>query len=155
MANCCELLVSDPLFLKSGHGQVNVTLNKSYSLFWQERTRSQVQLPPSKVWGLAERRQELSLWLPQGQVPRLWSWLRGPGTQDPTGPHSPQAARMAGAGPKTCDPGRQPLPFGHRDMDRGEVHRLLKVWAGPAASLGEGSGALQGTDSSQPVPWAP
>ena len=59
MANCCELLVSDPLFLKSGHGQVNVTLNKSYSLFWQERTRSQVQLPPSEVWGLAERRQSL------------------------------------------------------------------------------------------------
>ena len=59
MVNCCELLVSDPLFLKSGHGQVNVTLNKSYSLFSQERTRSQVQLPPPEVWVLAERRQSL------------------------------------------------------------------------------------------------
>ena len=154
MANCCELLVSDPLFLKSGHGQVNVALNKSYPLFWQERTRSQVQLPPSEVWGLADRRQSLvcgSLRARSRDSGRGWG-IQAPRTQLAL---SPQAARTAGAGPKNCDPGRQPLPFGHRDRERGEVHRLLKVWAGPAASLGEGSGALQDTDSSQPVPWAP
>ena len=99
MVNCCEFLVSDPLFLKSGHGQVNVTLNKSYSVLTR---RDQVPGTTFTLQALGSgwEEAELSVWLPQGQVPRPWSSLREPGTQDPTGPHSPQAARMAGAGPK-------------------------------------------------------
>lgn len=69
MVNCCELLGSDPLFLKSGHDQVNVTLNKSYSLFfWQEGTRSQVQLSLLRALGSGWEEAELSV-KPSGPGP--------------------------------------------------------------------------------------
>ena len=95
--------------------------------------------------------------------PRSQSWLRGGRSQlaAPSGPgshtlpipegtrHPTQLVLSLLRSPKRGDQFSQvrqtALLLGHRDRERGEVHRLLKVWAGPAASLGEGSGALQST----------
>ena len=49
------------------------------------------------------------------------------------------------AGSTDCDPGRLPLPLGHRGRDGGKVHCRLKAWAWSAGGLGEGSGGLQDT----------
>ena len=68
------------------------------------------------------------MWLPQGQVPRPWSSLREPGTQDPTGPHSPQAARMAGAGPKNLT------------QADGRCHSVTKTGMGRGSLLSQGLG---------------
>ena len=78
MVNCCEFLVSDPLFLKSGHGQVNVTLNKSYSVLTR---RDQV---PGTTFTLQRPGPELSWQLLPGQVPRLSSAVTAEGARHPT-----------------------------------------------------------------------
>ena len=52
---------------------------------------------------------------------------------------------MAEAGPTNCAPGRRLLLLVRRDRDWGEVHHLLKGWAGPVGDLGKVSGDLQDT----------
>ena len=69
-------LLSDPLFLRSDHGQVT----KCNSLFGQERARSQAQLSPSQVPVLTERRQSSA----GGHCPRTLPRCQPEGERLPT-----------------------------------------------------------------------
>ena len=108
------------------------------------------QLLPCEVQVLAKRRQVSvsSSLRARSPAPAQLSLLREPGAQGPTRPQAFQATNIWGgreAGSTDCDPGRLPLPLGHRGRDGGKVHCRLKAWAWSAGGLGEGSGGLQDT----------
>ena len=122
------------------------------------------QFSPSKGPVLAKRRQILVWSSFRARFPHLFSchpWGRK--ASNTTGPQSPQTSQMGRLGLTNCDPDRQPLLLGHRELgDGGEVFCCLKAWAkvwgraswGPCSLAGHVPSLFSGPSSSPCWPKA-
>ena len=92
VVSCCKLLVSEPLFLRSGHGQGVVFLETSTKfLFWQGQGSQDFYTPRTLSWLKGGRSQLAAGYLrARSPEPAQLSLLMEPGTQDPANPHAPQ-----------------------------------------------------------------
>ena len=102
------------------------------------------QLSPSKVPGLGKRRQSSagSSLRAKYPDPLHLSSLKEPGAQPKWPLGSSGLRNRERPGPTDSNPGRQPLLWGQRNRDRGDVHCLPQSLVG---GLGEGAGAVQDT----------
>ena len=69
--------------------------------------------------------------------------LRQLGTQDPTGPQSPQALQTAGGQVPRTAARQTAAALRSQCGDWGDLHCGLSAWARPAGSIGKGCGAQQ------------
>ena len=129
-----DFLVSDPLFLRSGHGQVNdvpVNLYQTKVILCLTRKgkvpRHNFHPPRSQF---LVKRTQISIGsyfrASSHTLPSCHPW--GSQASNPTGPQSPQAAQMGETRSHRLWPGRQPLLLGRRDRYEGEVPRGLRAW---------------------------
>ena len=145
-----NILVAEPVFLRSGHSQGMMLLQTStkwilFSVLTRKDTvprENRHPLRSSPGWeAQISAGGSLRARSPDPVQP---SSLRKTGMRDATSAQAPQAACLAGegrAGSADGDPGRRPLPWGHRGG--GEGH--LKAWAWPVGGSWWGLWRLQDT----------
>ena len=150
MVSCCRLLAVRSFVLEVqswSSNNVPVNLYRINVVLRPDGKKQspKAQLSPSKVPGLAKRRQISagSSFRARFPHPAQLSSLRARHPSQLVFSLLPQAAQMGRPDLTDYDPDSRPLLGSLRDRDRGEVHHCLKLRAQPVGSLGEVSGALQ------------
>ena len=156
MVSCCYLLgvrCFDVEVWSWWGNNVPVNLYKMNVIFSLDKKGhgSNAQLSPSKISGLAKRRQISvgSSFRTKFPHSAQLTPLREPGTQ-PSWPSISSGCPSGRPGLTDCGQGTWPLLFSRRDRDGGEVHRSSRLVEG----LSEGPGALQDVASSSLGPLA-
>ena len=150
MVSCCYLLgvrCFDVEVWSWWGNNIPVNLYKMNVIFSLDKKGhgSNAQLSPSKISGLAKRRQISvgSSFRTKFPHSAQLTPLREPGTQ-PSWPSISSGCPSGRPGLTDCGQGTWPLLFSRRDRDGGEVHRSSRLVEG----LSEGPGALQDVASS-------